>query len=244
MAIEYFCCYHSYLEVMEELNDAEKGRLFTACLTYSKTGESPQLCGNERFVFPTFRAQIDRDNSRYDKKCQKQAENAKKRWHANECDGMPDDANLAKDAKTKTKTKTKEKTKDNINTPLSPLFGEELQKAFDDWLEYKRERREGYKPTGLKALESEIRNNAAVHGESEVAKLIRSCMAAGWKGIAFDRLGAKQSAKPKSMGPTCSSAYSRGREALNDGRSEAERIRENNERLKRLMQQPQKEVNA
>lgn len=203
MAIEYFCCYHSYLEVMEELNDAEKGRLFTACLTYSKTGESPQLCGNERFVFPTFRAQIDRDNSRYDKKCQKQAENAKKRWHANECDGMPDDANLAKDAKTKTKAKTKAKTKDNINTPLSPLFGEELQKAFDDWLEYKRERREGYKPTGLKALESEIRNNAAVHGEGEVAKLIRSCMAAGWKGIAFDRLGAKPIAKPKAAnGPT------------------------------------------
>ena len=36
-----------------------------------------------------------------------------------------------------------------------------------------------------------------------MAKLIRSCMAAGWKGIAFDRLGAKQSAKPKAAnGPT------------------------------------------
>ena len=43
MAREYFCCYHSYLEVMEQLNDAERGRLFTACLEYSKTGEAPEL---------------------------------------------------------------------------------------------------------------------------------------------------------------------------------------------------------
>ena len=65
MAREYFCCYHSYLEVMEQLNDTERGRLFTACLTYSKTGEVPELRGNERFVFPSFRSQIDRDNANY-----------------------------------------------------------------------------------------------------------------------------------------------------------------------------------
>ena len=49
MAREYFLAYHSYLESMELLSDAEKGRLFTACLIYSKTGEAPQLGGNERF---------------------------------------------------------------------------------------------------------------------------------------------------------------------------------------------------
>lgn len=37
MGIEYFCCYHSYLEVMEQLNDAEKGRLFTACLMWQNS---------------------------------------------------------------------------------------------------------------------------------------------------------------------------------------------------------------
>ena len=35
----YFCAYHSYLEALEPLNDAEKGRLFVACLTYSMTPE-------------------------------------------------------------------------------------------------------------------------------------------------------------------------------------------------------------
>lgn len=80
MAREYFCAYHSYLDAMDQLTDAEKGRLFTACLTYSKTGEVPELRGNERFIFPSFKNQIDRDRQRYEARCRKQAENAKKRW--------------------------------------------------------------------------------------------------------------------------------------------------------------------
>ena len=74
----YFCAYHSYLEAMEPLNDAERGRLFTACLTYSMTGESPQLTGNERFVFPSLKGQIDRDNQRFAEFDRKQAENGRK----------------------------------------------------------------------------------------------------------------------------------------------------------------------
>lgn len=69
-----------------------------------------------------------------------------------------------------------------------PLFGSELQAAFDDWLKYKDERKEEYKPTGLKSLISEIRNNAAKYGEAAVAAEIRTSMARGWRGIVFDRL--------------------------------------------------------
>lgn len=75
MPREYFCAYHSYLEAMEALTDAEKGRLFTACLSYSKTGEAPQLSGNERFLFPAFRSQIDRDNAGYAQRCKTNREN-------------------------------------------------------------------------------------------------------------------------------------------------------------------------
>lgn len=71
MAREFFCAYHSYLDAIEPLDDAERGRLFTACLTYSKTGESPPLTGNERFVFPSLKGQIDRDRASYEEKCQR-----------------------------------------------------------------------------------------------------------------------------------------------------------------------------
>lgn len=69
-----------------------------------------------------------------------------------------------------------------------PLFGSELQAAFDDWLRYKTERKDSYTPTGLQNLISEIRNNAAKHGEAAVAALIRKCIASGWKGIIFEKL--------------------------------------------------------
>lgn len=126
MAVEYFCAYHSYLDALEPLTDAERGRLFVACLKYSKSGEAEHLSGNERFVFPVFRGQIDRDNAKYANKCKKQADNANMRWNKDDAndamayDGIPDvpphreDANNAKE---KEKEKEKAKTTENIEPP-------------------------------------------------------------------------------------------------------------------------------
>lgn len=108
MAREYVCLYHSYLKSVEPLNDAERGRLFTACLTYSMTGAEPDLRGNERFVWPTIREQIDRDTKKYSDFCKKQQENIRKRWDTTVYDGtsgIPDDTKH---------TKEKEKERENI----------------------------------------------------------------------------------------------------------------------------------
>jgi hypothetical protein len=150
MAIEYFCCYHSYLEVMEQLNDTERGRLFTACLLYSKSGEVPELRGNERFVFPAFRSQIDRDIANYEEKCRKQAANAKKRWDATACDGMPTDAKHAKE-KEKEKEKTKEKEKEKEKGKEKVASGDAPSSRFvpptvDEVREYCLERQNGIDP--------------------------------------------------------------------------------------------------
>lgn len=124
MALESFNVYHSYLKAIEPLNDAERGRLFTACLQYSMTGETQKLSGNERFIFPIMAAQIDRDKEKYDAKCKKQSERAKKRWDATACDGMPRDA-TAYSGMPNDANNAKDKDKDYI-TPLTPqgeLFG-------------------------------------------------------------------------------------------------------------------------
>lgn len=113
MAREYFCAYHSYLGAMEQLTDEERGRLFTALLAYSQTGEPQQLSGNERFVFPAMRDQIDRDSRKYASKCETQAQNARKRWDSTACNGIPQHAKYANE-KEKTKAKEKEKEKENI----------------------------------------------------------------------------------------------------------------------------------
>lgn len=75
MARAYFNAYHSYLESIELLNDAERGRLFTAYLVYSMTGEAPELRGNERFVFAGMKSQIDRDCRQYKNRCETNRKN-------------------------------------------------------------------------------------------------------------------------------------------------------------------------
>lgn len=77
MARDYVCLYHSYLDAVQALGDAERGRLFTAMLEYSITGATGHLPGNERFLFPMVKAQIDRDKAKYEKQCKKNAENGK-----------------------------------------------------------------------------------------------------------------------------------------------------------------------
>lgn len=64
--------------------------------------------------------------------------------------------------------------------------------AVEKWLQYKKERRESYKPTGLNSLISQIENNVDRYGEDAVIELIASCMAANWRGIIFDKLKNQQ----------------------------------------------------
>ena len=77
MAREYICLYHSYLDAIQALSDAERGRLLTAMLNYALKGDAGHLSGNERFVFPIIKSQIDRDNAKYTRQCEKNAINGK-----------------------------------------------------------------------------------------------------------------------------------------------------------------------
>ena len=90
----------------------------------------------------------------------------------------------------------KEKEKKEKDTPLTPLAAEadfsglspELAAKAKDWLQYKRERREPYKPTGLKSLLTTVRNQARHYGDEAVISLIDQCMAANYRGIIWDKL--------------------------------------------------------
>ena len=89
MPREFFCAYHSYLEGMEALTDSEKGRLFVACLEYSRSGATQQLGGNERILFPMIRSQIDREKAEYEKKCAANRKNGSANSTRKESDPAP-----------------------------------------------------------------------------------------------------------------------------------------------------------
>ena len=135
MAREYFAAYHSYLKSIEPLSDAARGRLFAACLDYSKSGTEPQLNGSERFVWPSIREQIDRDKQNYETRCERNRKNgalggvakAGKRGKAQAKPSErpqtpPKEKEKEKEKETekeKTKTKTTEKEKENnLSFPL------------------------------------------------------------------------------------------------------------------------------
>ena len=74
----YFKLFFDSLELLEPLDDAERGRLLTALLQYANSGEIPALSGNERFLFPVFKRQLERDQAEYSEYAQRQRANGNK----------------------------------------------------------------------------------------------------------------------------------------------------------------------
>lgn len=130
----YFKAFFDLLETVEELSHEEVGRLFLACLEYGKTGVAPQLPGNERFVFPGIRAQIDRDRNSYTTRCEANRKNGEK-------GGRP--AKVKETEKNQGKRKNpigyfeteksqdKEKDKEKEYIPPLPPTGDEADTSFE-----------------------------------------------------------------------------------------------------------------
>ena len=98
--------------------------------------------------------------------------------------------------KEKESRKKKKSVRENPHTLFSRLIDEyaftnAMKAKMSEWVTYKAERKEPYKETGLKSLLRQVENKCAEYGEPAVMSLIDTCMASGWKGIIFDKLGAK-----------------------------------------------------
>ena len=62
-----------------------------------------------------------------------------------------------------------------------------------EWLRYKKERRESYKETGLRALISEVHRHELEDGADAVIAIINESMANGWRGIIWEKRNNRQS---------------------------------------------------
>lgn len=110
-----FIVYKDLHAVVDELTDEQAGQLFKGMIAYSADGTEPKFDGVLKFVFIPIRQQMDRDSDKYDEKCEKNRENARKRWerNANGSERMRSDANYAN---TNTDTDTDTKTETDTNT--------------------------------------------------------------------------------------------------------------------------------
>lgn len=139
MAIEYFCCYHSYRKKCEKLTDQELGRLFRALLTYSETGERQELAGRESIAFDFIADDIDRAKDAYEAKCRKNRENGLKANGTERPRTVPNAPQSKEEYKDKTKDKDKPLKGGDTRAKFAPPS---LQEVTD----YCRERGNGVDP--------------------------------------------------------------------------------------------------
>ena len=203
-----FTFYDSFYRALSRIRKkADRADAYDAIVAYALLGEEPdldKLSDAAAIAFEVIRPNLDA--SRRKAAIGKQGGKAKKQTGSKpEANASKAEANSKQD-KEQEQVKEKEKDKDKeqmLYTPIPPkgaspapeqpevdLSGLSpfMQAKLNQWLAYKKERRESYKPTGLQALVTKIRGAAEKYGDVAVCELIDNSMSSGYQGILFDRL--------------------------------------------------------
>ena len=111
--MKYLKVFTDFVKVIEPLGEAEIGRLFMAMLKYAETNEQPDLRGNEKFIWPMAKLNIDRER-----------EFAEKQARNGSLGGRPKtQKNPEKPKLTQKSQKDKDKDKEYNNPPIIPPEG-------------------------------------------------------------------------------------------------------------------------
>lgn len=237
-----FTFYESFFKAVSRIKKkADRAEAYDAICAYALYGTEPEmdtLSDSAAIAFELSKPNLDA--SRRKANSGKKGGEHKQAVSKTEANDKQNESKPEQTESKKENKKEKEKEKEIENkcyNPLTPeqesLFSPELLAAVKDWLTYKHERREDYKPTGLKAMTTEIRNNAATYGEAAVIALIRVCMAQNYKGITWDKLQQKQAQK----------VATRVSELGNPIRTQ-ETIKENAEIMRRMRERYEREKNS
>lgn len=136
--------YFSFEEETACLSDAEKSRLLLAMVRYARDGADMVLSGNERFLWPVFKAQIDRDIAVYDSKINNGSKGGRPK-EENRTKPNETEINRIKPNETENdkiedrRLKTEEEDKDRKRRRFTPP-------SVDEVAEYCRERGNGVDP--------------------------------------------------------------------------------------------------
>lgn len=184
-----FTFYRSYRDALRALPPKEFKAAVLAICDYALDEAEPDLTGIPNSVFILIRPTLDSGRIKAANRAKKTETNAEQTQ--NEKKTKSKQTRKEKEGEGE---REKEREKENDSSPpivppdglaaLSPA----LQSAVEDWLQYKTEKRQPYKPQGLKSLVTEVKNNADRYGDAAVIELIRQCMSNNYRGIIFDRL--------------------------------------------------------
>jgi len=83
-----FLIYLDYEEQFNLLTDEQVGQLMRAIIKYERTREIPQLDGVIKIAFSFIKTQLDRDREKYEARCEKNRENAKRGGRPKKANGL------------------------------------------------------------------------------------------------------------------------------------------------------------
>lgn len=217
-----FTFYASYYDAVKKLSKKDQLSLLMAICAYAIDGVDSNLSGGAASAFILIKPTLDASRRKAEsgkrggngkqsgsklKANDKQTAECDKQNKAN-CKQIGSEKEKEKEIEKEYEIEGEKEKESSISSPpcvppsrgepdkreedaLSGLSGP-LREKLQVWLDYKRERRESYKPTGLSALVSKTAREAAEHGEQAVMELIDQAMSCGYKGIPFDRLAGKR----------------------------------------------------
>lgn len=191
--VKSFTFYRNYYEIIKYLPAKEKTQLYDAILEYMFEDKEPELKELLKGIWVNIKMPLD-TNKKNIKNGQKGGR-PKKEIEENE---------EPKENPKETQTITQKEPKPKANNISYFLFlisnnnykyiniNNNIYNKIIEWLEYKQERKELYKETGLKNLLTQIENNIDQYGVEKVIDVISQSMANNWKGIIFDKLTSKE----------------------------------------------------
>ena len=188
--LKQFPFYRNYYEIIKYLSPKDKIQLYDAILEYMFEDKEPELKELLKGIWINIKMPLDNNK--------KNIINGQKGGRPKKQEDNPN--NNPKETQTKPNSEPKQKT-NNISYFLFLISNNKYKYIVNnnsiynkiiEWLEYKQERKELYKETGLKSLLSQIENQIDIYGEKEIINLIDECMANNYKGIIFDKLKNKQ----------------------------------------------------
>jgi len=83
----------------------------------------------------------------------------------------------------------KDKPQKDINSMIEEKnFSPEVTSELKEWVQYKKEKKQGYKPIGFSKLLTQIQSKINEYGDTAVIDCINLSMANNWQGITWDRI--------------------------------------------------------
>ena len=220
-----FTFWQSYYEAGKELTKKQRVELYDAIIEYAFSETEPNFTGILKAVFSGVKPGLDASIKK-SKAMQKRKEKESKESHSPKGHSPIGDSSKGHSSEGHSPIGHSPMNEGididtdividrdiDINIPPTPFkegespeveemgYSPGLSETVKDWLSYKKERRENYKPTGLKTLLTQIKKHAEKYGDKAVIDLIHESMSSNYVGIVFDRLSKARAAPKKDAFP-------------------------------------------